>query len=106
MVKTHSRWYLREWRKYREMTQDKLGERTGLSKPYISQLERGHRQYTQDLLELFAEALRCEPVDLMMRDPTDPEGLWSIYDQLTAPQKKQAVEVLRVIKGGKTGTDG
>jgi len=102
---TYQRWFLREWRKHRGLTQDQLAERSGLSKPFISQLERGMRQYTQSLLERFAEVLRCDPPDLIMRDPTDPEGLWSIYDQLTPPQRVQAVAVLRAI-GGKTGTDG
>jgi transcriptional regulator with XRE-family HTH domain len=63
-------WYLKEWRKHRGYTQDRLAEMTGLSKPYVSQLETGKRQYTQELLELFAEALQCAPADLIMRDPS------------------------------------
>jgi transcriptional regulator with XRE-family HTH domain len=99
--KQHARWFLKEWRKFRGLTQDQLAERTGLSKPYISQLERGERQYTQELLERFAEELRCAAPDLIMRDPTDPDGLWSIYDQLTPPERQQGVAVLRAIRGTK-----
>lgn len=102
---THSRWFLREWRKHRGYTQDRLGEMVGLSKPHISLLERGGRQYTQELLERFAEALQCSPAGLIMRDPTDGDAVWSIYETLSPPQRKQATALLRVIQGGKTGTD-
>lgn len=101
----HQHWFLKEWRNHRGYTQDRLAEMTELSKPYISQLETGKRQYTQELLELFAEALRCSPADLIMRDPSDAEGLWSIYDQLTPPERAQAVQVIRVMTGKKTGTE-
>lgn len=104
--KQHRRWYLREWRKFRGYTQDRLAEMTGLSKPYISQLERGDRQYTQELLEVFARALHCTAPDLIMRDPTDPEGLWSIWDTLLPVERQQAVSVLKALKGPKTETAG
>lgn len=99
-----TRWYLKQWRKHRGYTQERLAEMTGLSMPYVSQLETGKRQYTQELLELFSEALQCEPADLIIRDPSDPDGIWSIYDQLSAPQRGQLVEIGKTLK--RTGTDG
>ena len=71
-------WYLKEWRKVRGFTQDRLAEVTELSKPYISQLERGGRQYNQELLELFAQALNTTPADLINRRPNDPEGVQGV----------------------------
>lgn len=102
--KAKTRWYLKEWRKHRGYTQERLAEMTGLSTPYVSQLEKGRRQYTQELLELFAEALQCAPADLIMRDPTDPDGLWSIYDALSGAERRQVVEIAKTIK--RTGTEG
>jgi transcriptional regulator with XRE-family HTH domain len=102
--KAKTSWFLKEWRKHRGYTQERLAEMVSLSKPYISQLERGDRQYTQELLELFAGALMCEPVDLIIRDPSDPEGMWSIWDGLSQPQKTQVVEIAKTIK--RTGTEG
>lgn len=99
-----SKWYLKEWRKHRGYTQDRLAEMTSISKPYLSQLETGKRQYTQDLLELFAEALGCSPADLIIRDPEDASGIWSIWDQLPAAQRVQLVEIGKTLK--RTGTDG
>lgn len=98
-----TRWYLRQWRKHRGYTQERLAEMTGMSKPYVSQLETGSRQYTQELLEVLAEALRCDPVDLIIRDPSDPEGMWSVWDGLSPPQRTQVVEIAKTIK--RTGTD-
>lgn len=102
--KAKTTWYLRQWRKHRGYTQDRLAEMTGLSKGYVSQLEVGTRQYTQELLELFAENLRCTPADLIMRDPTDPEGLWTIYDQLSPVERRQVVQIAHTLKN--TGTKG
>lgn len=98
-----TRWYLRQWRKHRGYTQDRLAEMTGLSKPYLSQLETGKRQYTQELLEHFADALRCEPADLIIRDPTDPDGIWSIWEQLRPVERQQVVEIAKTLK--RTGTE-
>lgn len=97
-------WYLKQWRKHRGYTQDRLAEMTGLSKPYLSQLETGKRQYTQELLEAFATALQCEPADLIIRDPSDPDGIWSIWDQLQPVERGQVVEIAKTFK--RTGTDG
>lgn len=91
-------WFLKQWRKHRGYTQDRLAEMTGLSAPYISQLERGTRQYTQELLELFAEHLRCSPPDLIIRDPSDPEGMWSMWDGLKPVERRQVIEIAKTIK--------
>lgn len=103
--KQAQRWFLKEWRKYRGLTQDQLADRADLSKGFISNLESGGREYTQATLEQLAEALRCEPADLLMRDPSKADSLWSIYDALSPPERQQAVQLIRVITGGKTGTD-
>lgn len=103
-TKPRRRWFLKEWRKHRGYTQDRLAEMVGLSKPYISQLERGDRQYTQELLEVFAEALQCDIPDLIIRNPTDPDPIWSIWDTLTQPERHQVVEIAKTIK--RTGSGG
>lgn len=88
------RFYLREWRTYRNLTQERLAERVGVTKQHVSDLERQRRQYNQGLLEAFAEALACDPADLLMRNPTAPEAIWSIWDQIPAVDRDQALKVL------------
>ena len=70
------RHYIKRWREYRKLTQDKLVEMTGMSKATISRIENGRSPYTQDTLEALAEALGATPAELLTRDPYDPEGIW------------------------------
>jgi len=98
------RFYLKEWRKHRGYTQERLAEMIGSSKGHISDLERGERRYNQDNLEALAEALKCSPADLIMRDPSRPETIWSLWDGLSESQKPQAVAVIEALS--KTGTNG
>jgi transcriptional regulator with XRE-family HTH domain len=98
------RHFIREWRKFRELTQEQLAERIGITKSYLSKIESGKKRYDQPFLEAAAVALRCEPADLIIRDPLDPEGIWSIWDQLQPTQRQQVVEIAKTLK--RTGTDG
>lgn len=96
--KTRRKTFIRQWRKHRGLTLDRLSDRIGVTSGALSQLERGDVSYTQSMLEALAEALACEPADLLMRDPTDPEGIWSIWDQLEPAQRRQAIEVLHALR--------
>lgn len=98
------RHYIREWRKFRELTQEQLAERIGITKSYLSKIESGKKRYDQPFLEAAAVALRCEPADLIIRDPSDPDGIWSIWDQLRPLERAQVVEIAKTLK--RTGTEG
>lgn len=98
------RHYIREWRKFRELTQDQLAERIGITKSYLSKIETGKKRYDQPFLEAAAVALRCEPADLIIRDPMDPEGIWSVWDSLKPVERAQVVEIAKTLK--RTGTEG
>lgn len=97
-------WYLKQWRKFRGYSQERLAEMVETSKGYISDVERGNRPYNQELLEKLADALQCAPADLLMRDPSQPDGIWSIWDQLAPVEQQQVVEIAKTIK--RTGTGG
>ena len=62
--------------------------------------------YSQDTLEALAEALMCEPADLLMRDPTSPDPIWSVWDRVPATKRNDALRVLAAFAEGpkKTGT--
>lgn len=96
--------YIKEWRKHRDLTQEQLAERIGIDRAYLSKIESGKRRYDQPFLEAAAVVLQCEPADLIIRDPSDPDGIWSIWDQLRPIERSQVVEIARTIK--RTGTDG
>lgn len=98
------RHFIKEWRKHRGLTQIQLAERIGIDKSYLSKIESGARRYDQPFLEAASEVLRCEPADLIIRDPSDPDGIWSIWDTLAPAQRTQVVEIAKTLK--RTGTDG
>lgn len=95
--------FLKSWRKHRDLTQQQLAERLGMSDATISRIEKGAQNWDQAFLQAAADVLRCEPVDLLIRDPMEPDSLWSIYGQLTPPERRQAVEVIKTLK--RTGSE-
>ena len=98
------RHFIRAWREYRGLTQEQFAERIGINRAYLSKIETGKRRYDQPFLEAAADVLRCDPADLIVRDPRDPEGIWSIWDTLAPAQRVQVVEIAKTLK--RTGTDG
>jgi transcriptional regulator with XRE-family HTH domain len=91
------------------LTQEQLADRVGVAVSTISQLETMKQGYSQPTLEAIADALGCEPADLLMRKPPskdddDPNnGIWSIWEKLDVPARNQVVEIAKTFK--RTGTD-
>ena len=104
-TKDRPRHYLRQWRKFRGYTLEQVAERIGMTHQNLGKIERGKVPYNETLLDILADIYRTDKGSLIMRDPTMPDAFWSIYDQLTQPQRvrlvETATEVLR-----RTGTDG
>lgn len=98
------RHFLKQWRRFRGYTQERLAEMIGCDQSFVSKVETFKKPYDEQYLERAAEALRTEVVDLLIRDPSKPEGIWSIWDQLAPAQQEQVVEVAKVLK--RTGTNG
>lgn len=99
--------FIREWRKYRGLTQEQLAGRIDMTPSTVSQLETGKQGYSQGTLEALAYALQCEPGDLLVRDPTRPDAIWSIWETLSPAEREQGIRLLTALKGGdRTGTDG
>lgn len=96
------RTFIREWRQHRRLTLEKLAERVGITHGALSKIERGLRPYSQALLEALADELGTDPASLLMRDPTDPEGIWSIWEQVPPVDRARAISVLKALT--RTGT--
>jgi DNA-binding XRE family transcriptional regulator len=56
---------IRVWRHYRDLTQQELADRAGISKPYLSQIETGKRAGTAEVLAAIAGALGVTIDDVM-----------------------------------------
>lgn len=103
MLKRRRRTFIKEWRVFRKLTQEQLAERIGMTPGNLSLIERGLQNYTQETLEGLADALECSPADLLARHPSDPDGIWEVWDKANPRERRQIVEVARAIL--KTGTD-
>jgi len=94
--------FVKQWREFRNLTQEQLAERAGMSVGNISQLERGLQGYSMQGLEALSQALNCEPGHLFMVDPTRDEAIWSIWERAGEAERKQIVELAKVVL--RTGT--
>lgn len=95
--------FLRQWRKHKGLTLETVGAEVGMTGPNLGRVEKGEVPYSQDLLEQLAEMYGCEIADLLVRDPTDPEGIWSIWDRAQPAQRSQIAAVAKALVADETG---
>lgn len=100
--KTRRRIFLKEWREYRELTQEQLAERVGWSVGNVSQLERGLQGYSQEGLEALADALQCDPGQILTVDPSKDDAIWSIWEKAKPGERQMIIELAKTVV--KTGT--
>lgn len=66
----------------------------GITKTSLSRIELGKQPYSQPILEALADIFETEPASLLMRDPNQPESIWSIWDRIELPKRNDARRVL------------
>jgi transcriptional regulator with XRE-family HTH domain len=92
------RHYIKEWREFRGLTQERVSERLDVSPTTWGRIETNKVPYNQDFLEEAAEALNCEPWDLLNRNPfragevVDAEGVFRSADPDTKRQITEFIE--------------
>lgn len=102
--------FLREWREYagerrgREYTLEEVGEAVEISHAQLGRIERRLQKYNQELLERLAELYRTEPASLIMRNPSNPDFMWSIWDQAKPGEREKIEEYAGFIVKSRTGT--
>lgn len=101
--------YIRHWREHRDVTQQQLAERVTeylvdhgfRKKPYshasIGRIENGKMAYTQPILEAIAWGLRTDVASLLMRNPLDSAGIWSIWDQALPGERQIITEQAEIV---------
>jgi len=94
--------YLRDQRRQARLTLRQLAEQTGVSNPYLSQIERGLRKPSAEVLQQIAKALRISAETVYVRagilDP-DEDGTRSVElavladPDLTERQKSVLIDI-------------
>jgi transcriptional regulator with XRE-family HTH domain len=106
--------YLREQRVAAELSLRQLAEQAGVSNPYLSQIERGLRRPSAEVLQALAKALRISAEQVYVQagflNPDDDEvrsvELAILGDPgLTERQKQALLEVYEAFRGVSAPTD-
>lgn len=104
--------FIREQRRIAELSVRRLAELAGVSNPYLSQIERGLRKPSAEILQQIAKALEISSETLYVRagildedfvnEPSDVEATIRRATELTADQKKALIGVYRsfLVPGG------
>ena len=93
--------FIREQRAIGELSLRKLSERAGVSNPYLSQIERGLRRPSAEILQQIARALEISAETLYVRagildEPTEtvnPVGEIRRDPRITEEQKKTLIHI-------------
>lgn len=78
--------YLREQRQQAQLSLRQLAERTGISNPYLSQIERGLRKPSAEILQALAKGLRISAEQLYVH-----AGFLDAVDPDDAPDTRRAI---------------
>lgn len=97
MKPQYGRTFIREWRLHRNLTLEQLADRIDTTHASLSRIERGKQPYTQPMLEALADALQTDPASLLMRDPSSPDAIWSIWDNAAPGERRAIVELARTV---------
>lgn len=95
--------FIRQHRQHKGMSLEKLAARVPMDKGNLSKVERGYLPYNQEMLERIADALQTDVASLLIRDPTEPEAIWSLWDRAKPGTRRQIASVAEAII--RTGTD-
>lgn len=98
----YRRTFLRAWREHRQKTLEQAADFVDMTHASLSRIERGLQPYNQDILEGLADYYSTDVASLLMRNPTDPEGIWSIWEQAKPGERRQLVEIGKTLI--RTGT--
>lgn len=91
------RHFIKEWRDYRGLTQEQVADRIGVSPTTFGRIEGNKIPYNQDFLELAADALRCEPWDLLHRDPGKVGDVVDLMRHLDEAKRQEAEAYIRYL---------
>ena len=91
--------YLREWREFREMTQEQLAGAVGTNASVISLLEDGKRRLSDKWLSRFAPVLRTSRGWILDHDPDSlPTDILEVWATIPENAKAQALDILQTFR--------
>ena len=95
---------MRQWREYRDRSLEQVAEAIGSTHATLSRIERGLIPYSQDLLEKVAEYLATDAASLIMRDPSNDEAIWTIWEHAEQGERQMIVDIAQTVLKRRTGS--
>lgn len=90
--------FLRDWRRYRKMTQEALAEKAGTNSSMINHLENGKRGLSHKWLVRLAPILSTSPGFLLDHNPYEmPTDILEIWNRGNQDQRNQLLRVAEAI---------
>jgi transcriptional regulator with XRE-family HTH domain len=94
--RARTRHFMRQWREFRELSQQRVADRVGMSRENYGRIENGKIPYDQDILEMAADALNCSTADLLERDPIIEDAIYKLQKLLREATPMKRAQVLAV----------
>ncbi|WP_165923539.1 helix-turn-helix transcriptional regulator [Bosea sp. BK604] len=85
------KWYLREWRKHRGLTQQQIADALDTSIGLISEQESGKKRMNDDWVAGWSATLEVEPIDLLRHPPQD--------DPEASARVRRLADAMRIFQG-------
>lgn len=107
--------FIKEQRRVARLSLRKLSDMADISNPYLSQIERGLRKPSAEILQQLAKALRISAETLYVqagildeKEPGGPDLASAISDEtsLTDSQKRAMLQILRSFQAENLAGDG
>ena len=97
--------YLRAWRRYFKISQERACESLDIDRTTLSRIETGKLPYNQDFLEQAAIIYGCDPQDFLDSDPFMPREteVIRLLRRAPEPEKSRLLSMLETYL--KTGTN-
>jgi transcriptional regulator with XRE-family HTH domain len=89
---------MREWRKFKKLTQEQAAERCDVDRTTLGRIEKGELPYNQDFLEKLALAYGIDVSDLLQVNPLIPDPPRLVYARLRGASKEKQQQALLIIE--------
>jgi transcriptional regulator with XRE-family HTH domain len=90
--------FLREWREFRDLSQEEVADRLEIDRTTLSKIERRLLPYNQDFLERAALVYGCEPADILNTNPMKPAPPRLVFEALKSATPDQRQQITRFIE--------
>lgn len=88
---------LRTYRRRAGLTLEAVAPKVGITPSHLSMMERGDRQYTQEIIEALAKIYKTDPLALVEYEDGSGEGIIPLWNQASPSVRLQLIEIAKTL---------